>query len=279
MSAVAELMPHIGLSQACRVFTLNRGLVYRDRRRRRVTVSRLVRRVRPRPPLAFSCTEQAFLLALLGSERFVDMAPTAIFATLLDEGQYFGSIRTMYRLLSAANQTGERRRQRIHPVYAKPELLALAPNEVWSWDITKIRGPVKWSYYHLYVILDIYSRYVVGWMVAYRETAELAEQLIADTIGKQNILPGTLTLHADRGTSMRSKPVAEKDGAQQHLASLRRGNVDVFDQEIFSRRRPRGAGVQNDSAVDSAALGHTLKYSVWRCGARATMDFTVVARL
>ena len=149
-------------------------------------MSRLVRRVRPRPPLAFSIPEQEFLLALLGSERFVDMAPAAVFATLLDEGQYFGSIRTMYRLLTAANQTGERRRQRIHPIYAKPELLAVAPNEVWSWDITKIRGPVKWSYYHLYVILDIYSRYVVGWMVAYRETAELAEQLIADTIGKQN---------------------------------------------------------------------------------------------
>jgi putative transposase len=208
MSAVAALMPHIGLSRACRVFTLNRGLVYRDRRRRRATVSRIVRRERPRPPLAFSIREQQLLLGLLGSERFVDMAPAAVFATLLDEGQYFGSIRTMYRLLSAANQTGERRRQRIHPVYAKPELLALAPNEVWSWDITKIRGPVKWSYYHLYVILDIYSRYVVGWMVAYRETAELAEQLIADTIGKQNIVPGTLTLHADRGTSMRSKPVA-----------------------------------------------------------------------
>ena len=208
MSAITELMPRIGLSRACRMFALNRGFVYRDRRRRRATVSRLVRRARPRPPLAFSITEQQFLLALLGSERFVDMAPAAIFATLLDEGQYFGSIRTMYRLLAAANQTGERRRQRIHPVYVKPELLALAPNEVWSWDITKIRGPVKWSYYHLYVILDIYSRYVVGWMVAYRETAELAEQLIADTIGKQNVVPGTLTLHADRGTSMRSKPVA-----------------------------------------------------------------------
>jgi putative transposase len=208
MSVVVELMPHIGLSKACRALTLNRGFVYRDRHRRRPTVSRHVRRARPRPPLAFSITEQEFLLAQLGSERFVDMAPAAVFATLLDEGQYCGSIRTMYRLLAAANLSGERRRQRVHPVYAKPELLAMAPKEVWSWDITKIRGPVKWSYYHLYVILDIYSRYVVGWMVAYRETAELAEQLIADTVAKQNIVPGTLTLHADRGTSMRSKPVA-----------------------------------------------------------------------
>jgi len=201
-------MPHIGLSKACRAFALNRGFVYRDRSRHRPSVSRHARRVRARPPLAFSNAEQGLLLGLLGSERFADMAPAAVFATLLDEGQYFGSIRTMYRLLAAANQSGERRRQRVHPVYTKPELLAIAPNEVWSWDITKIRGPVKWSYYHLYVILDIFSRYVVGWMVAYRETAQLAEQLIADTIGKQSIAPGTLTLHADRGTSMRSKPVA-----------------------------------------------------------------------
>jgi len=208
MSVIAELMPHIGLSHACRAFALNRGFMYRDRHRRRPSVSRRVRRGRARPPLAFSIAEQDLLLGLLGSERFLDMAPAAVFATLLDEGQYYGSIRTMYRLLAAANQTGERRRQRIHPVYAKPELLAIGPNEVWSWDITKIRGPVKWSYYHLYVILDIYSRYVVGWMVAYRETAELAEQLIADTVAKQDIVPGTLTLHADRGTSMRSKPVA-----------------------------------------------------------------------
>jgi putative transposase len=112
-------------------------------------------------------------------------------------------------VLKAAHQTGERRRQRKHPVYTKPELLATGPNQVWSWDITKLKGPIKWSYFHLYVILDIFSRYVVGWMIAPRETAELAQQLIADTIEKQNIDPGTLTLHADRGTSMRSKSVAE----------------------------------------------------------------------
>jgi putative transposase len=127
---------------------------------------------------------------------------------LLDEGRYYGSIRTMYRLLAAAGQSGERRNQRIHPTYAKPELLAIRPNEVWSWDLTKLKGPAKWTCFHLYVILDIYSRYVVGWLIAPRESAELAEQLIADTVEKENIPPGTLTLHADRGTSMRSKPVA-----------------------------------------------------------------------
>ena len=158
--------------------------------------------------MALSIAEQDLLLGLLDSERFTDVAPAAVFATLLDEGRYHGSIRTMYRLLAAHNQTGERRRQRTHPLYAKPELLAIRPNEVWSWDITKLKGPAKWTCFHLYVILDIYSRYVVGWLLAHRESAELAEQLIADTVEKENIAPGTLTLHADRGTSMRSKPVA-----------------------------------------------------------------------
>ena len=209
MLAVAELAPHVGLRCACQAFALNRGVVYRDRtRRRRTPASRCVTQARPRPPLALSIAEQELLLGLLDSERFVDVAPAAVFATLLDEGRYHGSIRTMYRLLAAQSQTGERRRQRIHPPYAKPELLAIRPNEVWSWDITKLKGPAKWTSFHLYVILDIYSRYVVGWLLAHRESAELAEQLIAETVEKENIAPGTLTLHADRGTSMRSKPVA-----------------------------------------------------------------------
>jgi putative transposase len=190
MLAVAELAPHVGLKAACRAFALNRGFVYRDRARRHGTASRCLPRVRPRPPLALSNSEQDLLLGILDSERFADMAPAAVFATLLDEGRYHGSIRTMYRL------------------YAKPELLAIRPNEVWSWDITKLKGPAKWTCFHLYVILDIFSRYVVGWLIAHRESAELAEQLIADTLEKENIAPGTLTLHADRGTSMRSKPVA-----------------------------------------------------------------------
>src|SRR5476651_1281751 len=208
MLSVAELAPHVGLKAACRAFALNRGFVYRDRARRHGTAARRVSRARPRPPLAFSGTERELLLGLLDSERFADVAPATVYATLLDEGRYHGSIRTMYRLLAARGQTGERRRQRVHPLYTKPELLAVRPNEVWSWDITKLKGPAKWTCFHLYVILDIYSRYVVGWLLAHRESAELAEQLIADTVEKENIAPGTLTLHADRGTSMRSKPVA-----------------------------------------------------------------------
>ncbi len=208
MPAVVELAPHVGLKSACRALVLNRGFVYRERARHRGSASRHAARVRPRPPLALSGAEQELLLGILDSERFADVAPATVFATLLDEGRYHGSIRTMYRLLAAQNQAGERRNQRIHPLYTKPELLAIRPNEVWSWDITKLKGPARWTCFHLYVILDIFSRYVVGWLIAHRESAELAEQLIADTVEKENIAPGTLTLHADRGTSMRSKPVA-----------------------------------------------------------------------
>src|SRR5205085_6791786 len=130
------------------------------------------------------------------SKRFCDTAPAETYATLLDEGVYLASERTMYRLLAQAGETGERRNQRVHPTYAKPELLATAPNQVWSWDITKLLGPAKWTYYYLYVILDVYSRYVVGWMVAHREQADLAERLIAETIAKQDVPAGQLTLHA-----------------------------------------------------------------------------------
>ena len=134
--------------------------------------------------------------------------PAQVWATLLDEGVYLASISTFYRLLRQAGENRERRRQATHPASVKPELVASAPNQVWSWDITKLRGPVKWTYYHLYVILDIYSRYVVGWMVATRESAALAEVLIRQTCTKQHIGRDQLTIHADRGSSMTSKPVA-----------------------------------------------------------------------
>ena len=147
------------------------------------------------------------LLGALHCERFVDKAPAQVWATLLDEGTYLCSIRTMYRILEEHGEVRERRNQRRHPNYTKPELLAEAPNQVWSWDITKLRGPVKWTYYYLYVILDIFSRYVVGWMLAHRESAALAQRLIAESCRKQDIEPDQLTLHADRGSSMRSKPV------------------------------------------------------------------------
>jgi putative transposase len=144
----------------------------------------------------------------LHEERFQDRSPAAVYATLLDEGEYHCSIRTMYRLLEEHGEVRERRDQLTHPPYQKPELMATAPNQLWSWDITKLLGPAKWTYFYLYVILDVFSRYVTGWMVAYRESAELAKRLIEESCKKQHIQPGQLTLHADRGTSMRSKPVA-----------------------------------------------------------------------
>ena len=209
MDAFAELHPQIGLAASCVVLSINRAGIYRTRARlARRDGCALPRRRRPPPPLAFSHSERAVLLLILNSERFADLAPAAVFAILLDEGRYHGSIRTMYRVLALENLSGERRKQRVHTAYAKPELLAMRPNEVWSWDITKLKGPAKWTCFHLYVILDIFSRYVVGWMIAARESAHLAEQIIADTAHKQRIVPGTLTLHADRGSSMRSEPVA-----------------------------------------------------------------------
>jgi putative transposase len=209
MVAFAELRPQIGIAPACAALSISRAGIYRTRDRlARRHCATFPRKRRPRPPLALSAAERSVLMLILNSERFADLAPTAVFAILLDEGKYHGSVRTMYRLLATENQTGERRKQREHTAYVRPELLAIRPNEVWSWDITKLKGPAKWTCFHLYVILDIFSRYIVGWMIAARETAELAEQLIADTAHKQQIVPGTLTLHADRGSSMRSKPVA-----------------------------------------------------------------------
>jgi putative transposase len=209
MDAVDQLAPVVGVARACRALGVYRGRLYRVRERRRhLAGAHVQRRPRPRPPLAFSSAERDALLEVLNSDRFADMAPASIHATLLDEGRYLGSARTMYRLLAEDNGVRERRNQLTHPAYAKPQLLATEPRQVWSWDITKLKGPGKWSCFHLYVILDIYSRYVVGWMIALRETAELAEQLIAETAAKQAIAAGTLTIHADRGSSMRSKPVA-----------------------------------------------------------------------
>jgi putative transposase len=164
---------------------------------------------RPRPPRALPPDERRAVIDVLHEDRFADLAPAQVYATLLDEKRYLCSERTMYRILDAHDEVRERRAQLRHPRYAAPELLATAPNQLWSWDITKLKGPTTWSYYYLYVILDVFSRYVVGWMVAPHESAPLAEKLIAETCERQGIQPGQLTVHADRGSSMRSKLVAQ----------------------------------------------------------------------
>jgi len=206
METVEVLTPEVGTKPACAAVGISRASVYRIRARRRIP--RAVPQKRPSPPRALKAEERQQVLRVLHSEKFVDKAPQEVYAALLDEGQYVCSIRTMYRLLEANQEVKERRNQLRHPTYQKPELLATAPNQVWSWDITKLLGPVKWTYFYLYVILDIFSRYVVGWMIASQESKALAQKLIQETIEKQNIHPGQLTIHADRGASMKSKPVA-----------------------------------------------------------------------
>jgi putative transposase len=165
---------------------------------------------RPAPPNKLTEAERQHVLSVLRSEEYCDLAPAQVWARLLDdEGIYLCSIRTMYRLLALAGENRERRRQRTHPARKKPELIARQPNQVWSWDITKLQGPTRGTYYELFVIIDIFSRYVVAWTVAPAETGELAEAFIADALAAQGITGDQLTLHADRGTSMTSKPVAQ----------------------------------------------------------------------
>jgi len=202
---VEELTPIIGTRPACRAVGASVATIYR---RRRPPESRPPR-ARPAPDRALSEPERKAVLEVLHSQRFVDVAPEETYATLLDEGTYLCSTRTMYRIL-AAHHGGvrERRAQLTHPDYAKPELLAERPNELWSWDVSKLKGPAKWTWFYLYVILDVFSRYIVGWAVQYRENAQLAMALIEQAAEQQQVPPKILTLHADRGAPQRAKPVA-----------------------------------------------------------------------
>jgi len=206
MEAALTLSSDIGIKSACESLDVPRSGFYRTQARKNATPMEPIKR--PSPPRALSSYERQGVLDILHADRFADKAPQEIYATLLDEGEYHCSISTMYRILDENQEVKERRNQLSHPVYQKPELLATAPNQVWSWDITKLLGPAKWTYFYLYVILDIFSRYVVGWMITPAESAALAEKLIKETCAKQNIEKGHLTIHADRGSSMRSRPVA-----------------------------------------------------------------------
>jgi len=219
MQTIAEVSPRLGVAYTCVALNFPRASYYRARSPKSKTgggpVSTQLERIDPEAnqsvvsnPRALQPAERRAVLDTLHEARFADLAPAEVYATLLDEGRYLCSERTMYRILAENHEVCERRTQLRHPRYAAPELLATAPNQLWSWDITKLLGPTKWSYFHLYVILDVFSRFVVGWMVALRESAALAERLIADTCERQKIVKGQLTIHADRGSSMRSKPVA-----------------------------------------------------------------------
>jgi putative transposase len=206
MRDVEELSPQVGTAAACRGLGVSRATVYR---RRRPQPAERPATPRPKPPRALDERERRRVLDVLHSEPFVDKAPAEVYAALLDQGHYLCSIRTMYRILDRQQEVRERRDQLRHPTYHKPQLLATGPNQVWSWDITKLLGPAKWTYFHLYVILDIFSRYVVGWMLAGRESEHLAERLIRETVVKQGVARDQLTIHSDRGPSMRSRTVAQ----------------------------------------------------------------------
>ncbi len=230
MSAALEIAPLVGVKPACDALMASRATLYRHRKPRRVEAPN---RASWR---ALTAEEREAVLRVLYDPRFMDASPGQVYATLLDEGVHIASESTMYRILRGERAVRERRSVRRHPEYAKPELVATGPNQVWSWDITKVRGPDRRVWFHLYVILDVFSRKVVGWILAASETAALAERFIADTLEAEGIAPGGLTLHADRGTSMRSKTVAElldDLGVEKSHSRPRTSNDNPFSEAQF----------------------------------------------
>jgi len=251
MEAAATLGQDVGKKPACEVLGVSRASFYRY-----ISPAPEPAAVRPAPPLSLTHEERRQVLEQLYSERFRDLAPMEVYASLLDDGRYLCSARTMYRILSAEHGgVKERRRHVQRPQYVKPELLATAPNQVWSWDITKLKGPAKWTYFYLYVILDIFSRYVVGWMVAHREQKSLAKRLIEETCDKQQIQPGQLSVHADRGSSMKSKVVAElladlgvtKTHSRPHVSNDNPYSEAQFKTLKYCPQFPAGFGSIQDS--------------------------------
>jgi putative transposase len=248
-----HLAEEIGVKCACRVLGVARSSLYRIRQ------EKMTESIPPPEPSlsprALRPNEKATVREVLNSPRFQDQAPREVYATLLDEGQYLCSWRTMYRILDEHQEVRERRDQLRHPQYTKPELLATGPNQLWSWDITKLLGPTKWTYYYLYNILDVFSRYSVGWMIAERESASLAEELIAATCIRQNIQPGQLTIHADRGSSMTSKPVAllmadlgvTKTHSRPHVSNDNPFSESQFKTLKYRPDYPERFGCQQDA--------------------------------
>jgi putative transposase len=264
--AIATLAPRIGTRAACAAAGVPQASWYRRHR-----ASPAPARHAPVPhrdraqPRALSPAERAAILAALHADRFADAAPAEVWATLLDEGTYLGSLSTFYRLLRAAGESRDRRAQATHPAAVNPELIATGPNQVWSRDITKLHGPAKWTYYYLYVIMDIYSRYAVGWMLATRESAVLAEKLIAATAAKQRISRGQLTLHADRGSSMTSKPVAfllADLGVIQSHSRPHVSNDNPYSQAQFKSLKYRPGFPARFGSIE-AARAHCQAFFPW----------------
>jgi putative transposase len=233
---VSELADVVGVAQACAALEQSRSTYYR---RSRPAAPR-PNKNRPTPARALGRCEQQKVIEVLHSDRFVDQAPAQVVATLLGQGLYYCSTRTMYRILGSRGEVLERRNQLRHPRYVRPELLATGPNQVWSWDITKLRAVQKWTYYYLYVLLDIFSRYVVGWMLSHRESGELAAELLQQSYHKQDVDPEQLTVHADRGSAPTSK-------------TLKQMMVDLGVKRSHSRPR-----VSNDNPFSESNF-HTVK--------------------
>ncbi len=241
MTAVEEMASTAGKRQACEALGVARATFYRQRAVAEEG-SRAPTRPRRSSPRALDPEERQAVVEVLHAERFVNKAPREVYAELLDERIFLCSVRTMYRILTGRDELRERRNQLRHPAYPKPQLVASGPNQVWSWDITKLLGPTKWVYYHLYVIVDIFSRYVVGWMVANRESGKLAQNLIEQSFAKQGIGPGRLTVHADRGTAAKSKPVAllmADLGITRSLSRPRVSNDNPFSESQFKTMKYR----------------------------------------
>jgi putative transposase len=268
-AAITELAPVLGVRAACEKVGAAQAGWYRRHRQSAAPARPAPVPHRDRPqPRALTAAERQAILDELHSERFVDLSPSEVWAILLDEGRYLGSVSTFYRLLRQASGTRERRRQATHPATVKPELVATAPNAVWSWDITKLRGPAKWSWFYLYVILDIYSRYVVGWMVASRESGPLAEVLIRQTLAKQGIRHDQLTIHADRGSSMTSKPVAfllADLGVTQSHSRPHVSDDNPFSEAQFKTLKYRPDFPDRFASIEAARL-HCQRFFPWYNG-------------
>ena len=266
METVTELAPRLGVRPLCHTLSLSSATYYRHLRPSSSSTSSSTsgsaQRFTPRELLP---AERSHVLDVLHEPRFVDLAPAEVYATLLDEGKYFCSERTMYRVLSENHEVRERRDVARHVHYTAPELLATKPNELWSWDITKLKGPAKWNWYHLYVVLDVFSRYVVGWMVAHRESATLAKRLISTSCERQGILPGQLTVHADRGSSMTSKPVAlmladlgiTKTHSRPHVS-----NDNPYSESQFKTMKYRPDFPERFGSIEHARM-HCVDFFRW----------------
>ncbi len=258
--AARSLASKVGVAPACRALGVSRSTFYR---RARPAPGRQL--PRPAPARALSEIERERVQATLASPRFVDRSPAEVVATLLDEGRYLCSERTMYRILGANGEVKDRRNQRVHPPYAKPELVATAPNQVWSWDITRLLGPRPWSYYYLYVLLDLFSRYAVGWMVADRENAALAQRLIEETCLKHGVKPSVLTLHSDRGAPMTSQGTAQllaRLGVNRSLGRPRVSDDNPFSEAQFKTLKYH-PGFPDRFPDQDAATGYCRSFFPW----------------